>query len=250
VGVEKRREKVENSTIRGQHSEPSADRSPSTESDETRRSDGATRRPPGQKISSRSDERFGRRGRRRGTTRRARRQKEQSTRAARRRTRRRRGTDARNSRQHGERRVDKTEQKKNRENRRRRSKVIDDSASVKKRVRSKTSARRLRRPRAAALGGGGRRGSQRQSWRSGQNVGLWCRRCQVRFRGRTFLLFFRNRGVRRKRNVADVTTFTHSRCRRSIRVRCRKLNTRLAATDGKAVLQRVAAVARRRRREK
>jgi hypothetical protein len=112
VGFEKRREKVENSTIRGQLSEPSTDRSPSTQSDETRQSDATTRRPPGRKISSRSEERFGRRGRRRGTTRRARRQKDQSTRAARRRTRRRRGTDARNSRQYGARRVGETEQKK------------------------------------------------------------------------------------------------------------------------------------------
>jgi hypothetical protein len=112
AGVEKRREKVEKSTIRGQRSEPSADRSPSTESDETRPSNGATRRPPGRKIWPRSEERFGRRGRRRGTTRRARRQKDQSTRAARRRTRRRRGTDARNKRQYGERRLGGTEQKK------------------------------------------------------------------------------------------------------------------------------------------
>jgi hypothetical protein len=109
VGSKNGREKIENRTIRGQPSEPPADRSPSTESDENRRADAATRRPPGQKISSRSKERFGCRGRSRETTRRARRQKGQSTRAARRRTRRRRGTDARNSRQYGERRVGGTE---------------------------------------------------------------------------------------------------------------------------------------------
>jgi ATP-dependent RNA helicase RhlE len=190
VRFEKRREKVENRTIRGQHSEPSADRSPSTESDETRRSDGATRRPPGRKISSRSEERFGRRGRRRGTTRRARRQKDQSTRAARRRTRRRRGTDARNSRQHGERRVGGTEQKK--------------IAKIGEGVRKLSTIRRAskcgfvrRRPHAGYDGHaqrhrtpGGRRGRRRRLWRSGQNVGPRSRRCQVRFRGRTFLFFF------------------------------------------------------------
>jgi hypothetical protein len=77
---------------------------------------GRTRRGVGReacKISSRSEERFGRGGRPRGTTRRPRREAtERPIDAGRRRTRRRRGTDARNSRQYGERRVGETEQKK------------------------------------------------------------------------------------------------------------------------------------------
>jgi hypothetical protein len=180
-GSKNGREKVENSTIRGQRrSEPSADRSPSTQSDETRRSDAATRRPRRRKISSRSEERFGRRGRWRGTTRRPWREAtETPIDAGRRRTRRRRGTDANRN----------EKQKKNRENRRRRSKVIDDFASVENRVRSKTSVR-THVTTATRSGIGPRSSRQRRRWRSGQSVGLSSRRWQVRFRGRTFLFFF------------------------------------------------------------
>jgi hypothetical protein len=63
-----------------------------------------------------------------------------------------------------------------------------------------------------------------------------------------FSFCFCNRGLRRKRNLANVSTITHSRCRLSIQVQCIKLNTRFAAIYRKAVLQRVAAIARRRRR--
>jgi hypothetical protein len=139
--------------------------------------------------------------------------------------------------------------KKNRENRRRRSKVIDDSASVKMRVRSKTFARRLRRPRSAAsdpsavvaADGGGFGAVGRASDRGAGGD---------RFDSGDRLFFFCSRGVRRKRNLANGSTITRSRRRPSLRVQCIRLNTRLAARYGKAVLQRLAVIGRRRRREK
>jgi hypothetical protein len=177
-------------------------------------------------------------------------EKGRSTRAARRRTRRRRGTDARNSRQYGERRVGETEQKKI-------AKIGEGVRKLSTIWRASKSGFVRRRPHArvttATRSGIGRRRSSRQPATA---LAQWAERRSMvpevsgSIPRTDFSFFYCSRGVRRKRNLANASTITRSRRRPSIRVRCMKLNTRLAATDGKAVLQRVAANARRRRRRR